>query len=115
MDYNYNMREDESYRAVAFTIQKSADGWFIALPDKTLLGPYLTGEIALDVAVAHALLARNEGLEAQVYVSDEDGGHHSCMILDHMNDPHRCAKCESSWSKPGLPVKCQLRAAIASR
>ena len=109
------MREDESYRAIAFTIHKSDDGWFIALPDKTLLGPYLEGELALDMAVAHALFARAQGLEAHVYVCDDYGGHHSCMVLDHMNDPHRCAKCESSWSTSALPVKCQLRAAIASR
>jgi hypothetical protein len=107
------MQEDESIRAVAFIIEKRDDGWFVALPDKTLLGPYRNGELALEVAVAHALLARNRGVEAQIYVQDDHGGHHSCMILDHMNDPHRCAKCEASWSSSELPVKCPLRAAIA--
>jgi len=107
------MQEDELFRAVAFTIQNSDDGWFIALPDKTLLGPYRDGKMALEVAVTHALLARNEGLEAHIYVEDDRGNHHSCQILDHMNDPHRCARCEGSWSSSELPVKCRLRAAIA--
>ena len=48
-----------------------------------------------------------------IYVEDDRGSHHSCQILDHMNDPHRCAKCEGSWSSSELPVKCRLRAAIA--
>jgi hypothetical protein len=107
------MQENEAFQAIAFTIQKADDGWFIALPDKTLLGPYLNGELALEVAVTHALLARDQGLDAQIYVQDDRGGHHSCRILDHMNEPHRCAKCESSWSSSDLPVKCLLRAAIA--
>jgi hypothetical protein len=107
------MRENESFQAIAFIIHKANDGWFIALPDKTLLGPYLNGELALEVAVTHALLARSEGLAAQIFVEDDRGGHHSCMILDFMNEPHRCATCEGSWSSSELPVKCILRAAIA--
>lgn len=107
------MSEDDAIRAVAFSIRKVDDGWFVALPDKTLLGPYRNGELALEVSVTHALLARNQGLAAEVFVEDDRGGHHSCMILEHMNDPHRCARCESSWSSSELPVKCLLRAALA--
>jgi hypothetical protein len=108
------MHEEESLRAVAFNVRKIDDGWMITLPDKTLLGPYQNGEVALEVAVTHALLARNEGIDAHIYVEDDRGGHHSCMIVDHMNDPHRCAKCEASWSSAELPVTCRLRAAISS-
>jgi hypothetical protein len=104
--------DDNSLRTTAFAIEKLDDGWFIALPDKSLLGPYHSGELVLEVAVAHALLARNEGLEAQIYVRDEKGVSHTCIILDYMNDPHRCQKCESAWSTSGLPAKCMLRAAI---
>ena len=108
------MHEERSLQAIAFNIQKADDGWLIALPDKTLLGPYRNGEVALEVAVSHALLARNHGLDAHVYVEDDRGGHHSCLILDHMNDPYRCTKSEASWSSTELPLTCRLRAAINS-
>jgi hypothetical protein len=106
--------DENSLRTTAFTIEKLEDGWFVALPDKSLLGPYLNGDVVLEVAVTHALLARSEGLDAQIFVRDEQGGSHSCFILDYMNDPHRCLKCESSWTGPGLPLRCSLRAAIGS-
>jgi hypothetical protein len=106
------MHEEEIFQAVAFSLHEADDGWFVALPDKTLLGPYRNGELALEVAVAHALIARNQGVDAQIYVDDNQGGHHSCMILEHMNEPHRCAKCEASWSSSDMPSKCVLRAAL---
>lgn len=105
--------DENSLRTTAFSIEKHDDGWYVALPDKSLLGPYRSGEVVLEVAVTHALLARGEGLDAQIFVRDDRGGHHNCIILDYMNDPHRCQKCESSWSVEGLPLKCCLRAAIA--
>lgn len=104
--------DDNSLRTTAFTIEKLDDGWYVTLPDKTLLGPYQTGDLVLEVAVTHALLARNEGLDAHIFVRDDRGGSHSCIVLDFMNDPHRCGQCESSWSTAGLPAKCHLRAAI---
>jgi len=106
--------DDNSLRSTSFAIEKLDDGWFITLPDKSLLGPYRNGDVVLEVAVTHALLARNAGLDAQIYVRDENGRSHSCFVLDHLNDPHRCARCESSWSTSGLPVKCLLRAAIGT-
>jgi hypothetical protein len=112
-EYNSCMDEN-SLRTTAFAIEKHADGWFVALPDKSLLGPYRNGDLVLEVAVTHALLARNEGLDAQIFVRDDQGGSHSCVILDYMNDPHRCRKCESTWSSSTLPLKCRLRAAIGA-
>lgn len=106
--------DENSLRTTAFTIEKLDDGWFVALPDKSLLGPYLNGDMVLEVAVTHALLARNEGLDARIFVRDEQGRSHSCIILDYMNDPHRCQKCESTWSTSGLPAHCHLRAAIGA-
>jgi hypothetical protein len=100
-------------RQVVFTIRKINDGWHIALPDDTQIGPYLPN-IALEVAMAHALLARKRDLDAQVFVRDECGGTHRCMVIDWMNDPNRCQKCESSWRTSALPVKCPLRAAFTS-
>jgi hypothetical protein len=112
-EYNVCMDEN-SLRTTAFTIEKLDDGWFVALPDKSLLGPYLNGDMVLEVAATHALLARSEGLDARIFVRDEQGGSHSCIILDHMNDPHRCQKCESTWSTSALPSRCPLRAAIGA-
>jgi hypothetical protein len=106
--------DENSLRTTAFTIEKLNDGWYVALPDKSLLGPYLAGDVVLEVAVTHALLARQEGLDAQIFVHDEKGASHNCIILDYMNDPHRCVKCESTWTSDGLPLKCMLRAAIGS-
>ena len=106
------MGDENSLRTTAFAIHKSGEGWFIALPDKTLLGPYLSAELVLEVAATHAMLARREGLDAQVYVRDEQGGSHLCLVLDHLNDPHRCARCEGSWQTAERPAKCPLRAAF---
>ena len=105
--------DDNSLRTTAFTIEKQNDGWFVVLPDRSMLGPYHNGDVVLEVAVTHACLARNEGLDAHIFVRDERGGSHSCIVLDYMNDPHRCQKCESTWTTGGLPVKCHLRAAIS--
>ena len=105
--------DDNSLRTTAFTIEKQNDGWFVVLPDKSMLGPYHNGDVVLEVAVTHALLARGEGLDAHIFVRDERGGNHTCVVLDHMNDPHRCQKCESTWTTGGLPVKCHLRAALS--
>lgn len=107
--------DENSLRSTAFAIEKSDDGWYIALPDKSLLGPYLSGDVVLEVAVTHALLARSEGLEAEIYVRDARGLRHTCIVLDYMNDPHRCLKCEASWSTAALPSQCPLRASIAAR
>jgi len=105
--------DENSLRSTSFAIEKSDDGWYVALPDKSLLGPYHSGDMVLEVAVTHALLARNEGLDAHIFVRDDRGGSHICVILDHMNDPHRCAKCEGSWSTSGPPLQCRLRAALS--
>jgi hypothetical protein len=107
------MHEDELVRGTAFIIRGEKDGWFVALPDKTLLGPFKSGDLALEAAVTQALLARQQGFVAQIYVEDNRGGRHGCMILEHMNDPHRCARCQASWSSSGPPVQCLLRSAIS--
>jgi hypothetical protein len=112
--FTYNIvMDDNSLRTTAFTIEKQNEGWFVILPDRSMLGPYLNGDVVLEVAVTHALLARGEGLDAHIFVRDERGGSHKCIVLDYMNDPHRCQKCESTWTAGGLPVKCHLRTAIS--
>jgi hypothetical protein len=105
---------DDVNKAVSFIIRKISEGWHIDLPDGADLGPYRNGELALEVAVTHVLLARKEGVDARMFVRDERGGIHTCAIVDGMSDPQRCQKCESSWQKSALPVKCPLREAIGA-
>jgi hypothetical protein len=109
------MSKDNSQHSIVFTIRKTDHGWFVVLPTNIQLGPYRNAEIALEVAMTHVLLARKRGLDADIFVRDEQGGIHRCMIIDWTNDPDRCQKCESLWRTSGLPVKCPLREAIRRR
>lgn len=109
------MRNEDLHQTIAFTIREINDGWVVALPDETQVGPYRNGDVALEVAATHSLLARKRGLDAQIFVRDEHGGTHSCMIIDWMNDLDRCQKCESLWQTSALQVKCPLRAANSAR
>jgi hypothetical protein len=105
------MGDDDLHQTIAFTIRKIKDGWFVALPDETQVGPYRGGDVALEVAMTHALLARKRGLNARIFVRDEYGGTHACTIIDGMS-AKPCRQCEGSWSTSALPAKCLLRAAI---
>ena len=107
------MADHDLQQPIAFTIHKTKDGWVVALPDKTQIGPYHAGEVALEVAMTHALLARKRGLNARLFVTDERGKAHSCTIIDGMDAAILCEDCESSWRTSGLPARCLLRAAIS--
>lgn len=74
------MRSD-NLQKVVFTICRINHGWHVVLPDDTQIGPYLPN-IALEVAMTHALLARKRGLEAQVFVRDQRGGTRRCAVID---------------------------------
>ena len=105
---------DEDLRQVVFTIRKINNGWHVALPDETQIGPY-RADIAVEVAVAEVLLARRRGLNARLFVRDKFGGTHSCMLVDWLNDPDRCKKCEGSWRTSAVPVICPLQATISTQ
>ena len=107
------MREEDPCQAV-FTIQEKKEGWYVAWPDQTRIGPYLKN-IALQVAVTEVLLARRRGLNARLEVRDEFGGTHSCMMVDEANNSERCERCEASRPSAILSVKCPLFAAIRGR
>lgn len=102
------MLKDEPHRAIDFTVIKTIGEWFVVLPDKTQLGPYWSAAIALEVAVTHALLARRQGLDAQVLVRDDYGGIHKCMVLDGCGGPGRCVVCESSWPMSPRTLRCPI-------
>ncbi|MBI4273985.1 MAG: hypothetical protein HY659_04730 [Rhizobiales bacterium] len=106
------MPTDKMSESIAFTVVKENDGWFIALPDESQVGPYYNAAIALEVAVTHALLARNQGLDAQVLVRDDYGGTHKCMMIDWCGGPGRCVVCESLWPMSPHTLRCPVRAAI---
>lgn len=107
------MADDDLQQTIAFTIRKTKDGWLVALPDKTQIGPYHAGEIALEVAMTHALLARKRDLIARLFVTDEYGNAHNCTIIEGMDAVILCEECESAWRTSGLPAGCLLRAAIS--
>lgn len=102
-------------KATDFTIRKMNYGWFVSLQGGDQLGPYRDTDIALKVAVTHVLLARKQGFNANVIVRDEHGRAHNCTVIDQMNDPDHCHKCESSWPATGLAVRCPVYDAIRNR
>lgn len=109
------MKTDVFPASVSIAVQKKNDGWIVILPDASTIGPYRNGDIVLEVAVTHALLARKRGMEAQIVTVDDAGAIRRCMILDRMKDPKRCQNCESSWSTPTHRVKCPLAMAIGAQ
>lgn len=109
------MPADELRRDKHFTVVKTHDGWLVASPDKTLVGPYHNAAIALQVAVCEVLLARKQGFGSQILVQDERGGSHPCMLIDRPDDPDRCSDCEKFWPAAPRQLRCPVRAAIDDR
>lgn len=101
----------QTHQAV-FVIRKINTWWFVETPDESRVGPFLP-KVVLEAAVTRAVLARRRGLDARIFVRDEYGGTHNCPIIEEMNNPTRCQKCESAWqASSALPVRCALRAAL---
>lgn len=53
-------------------VKPAANSWVAEIGDKEL-GPYLTRDMALRVAIADALACRKAGRPAQIIVKDADG------------------------------------------
>lgn len=106
------MHTDKLRRDMAFTILKKSDGWIIALPDSTQIGPYHNAAIALEVAVIEVLCARKQAFDAHILVQDDYGSIHRCMVIDRPDSPDRCLECESFWPMAPHPQRCPVRAAI---
>ena len=109
------MRTDELHGAVAVTAIKKNDIWFVTLPDKTSIGPYYKGGIALQVAIIHVLSARKRGLDAYIFVADNNGGNHKCMLMYNADSLGHCVKCERSWSGSRHKLRCAMRSAISAQ
>jgi hypothetical protein len=109
------MQTDELHGAVAFTVIMKNDIWFVTLPDKTSIGPYYKAGIALQVAIIHALSARKRGLDAYIFVADNIGGNHKCMLMYNTDSPSHCDKCERAWSGSRHKLRCAMRSAINAR
>jgi hypothetical protein len=99
-------------QATDYTAIKRGHGWFVVLPDETELGPYLKGMLALQVAVAHVLPARRDGLDAHLLVRDDRDVVHRCAMLSHWNSSDPCSACENASSRQ--PSLCPLRREMLS-
>lgn len=91
------------------TIRNSNGGWRVTLSDKSDVGPYWSAAIALQVAVTDALLARKHGLNVHVFVEDDYGTPHKCLIFGVPDSPDPCTECETSWRQSPRPARCPIR------
>ncbi len=102
------MPSDKPSRTAGWTVVKKDHGWFVVLPDETTeLGPYLTGTLAMQVALAYVRPARRQALDAHVFVGNDHHEFHECAMINPANSRDPCGACMPT-SPPQRPV-CPLR------
>ena len=80
----------------------------VVSPDQVEAGPYWSAAVALEAAFRQALLARHRGVEVDVFVRDDGGDTHRCMLFDELESCDPCYECERSWLSFPQPAQCPL-------
>ena len=102
------MDSDNLRTVTEIAILKRDGGWFVALPDKTELGPYHGATFALQIVAVQLLLARRRNQDARFIVQDESGVRHPCALLNQQD-----TSCNARESHSADCSSCPLRAEIA--
>jgi len=106
----------DSPATVLTIIKKDIAQWIIRASDFTEQGPYHSAIVALQVAALEVWSARKRGLEARLFVQDDQGLRRLCGLIDKDDGTARCAACQSSWTatRPVRP-KCPLWEELGAR
>ncbi len=110
------LQEKQQTTFVLTKVKGERDEWIVESSDQRARGPYFDAAVALQAAAVEVLSSRNQGLNAKIFVRDDNHHPRLCRLIDKADGFERCATCQSSWSASGLlPPRCPLWEALGSR